>query len=50
MERLGLRAAMQIDPVNARVTAHLGRRLTDQALKQSGDSTKPGALEEKLTF
>ena len=30
----GLRAAMQVDPANARITAHLGRRLADQALKQ----------------
>jgi hypothetical protein len=33
----GLRAAMQIDPANARVTAHLGRRLADQALEQGTD-------------
>ena len=33
----GLRAAMQVDPANARVTAHLGRRLADQALKQGSD-------------
>ena len=33
----GLRAAMQVDPANARVTAHLGRRLADQALKQDSD-------------
>ena len=33
----GLRAAIQMDPANARVTAHLGRRLTDQALKQGSD-------------
>jgi WD40 repeat protein len=32
-----LRAAMQVDPANARLTAHLGRRLADQALKQGGD-------------
>jgi hypothetical protein len=32
-----LRAAMQIDPANARVTAYLGRRLADQALKQGRD-------------
>jgi WD40 repeat protein len=31
----GLRAAMQVDPANARVTAHLGGRLADQALEQS---------------
>jgi hypothetical protein len=33
----GLRAAMQVDPANARVTAYLGRRLADQALKQGSD-------------
>jgi hypothetical protein len=33
----GLRAAMQVDPANARVTAHLGRRLADYALKQGSD-------------
>ena len=33
----GLRAAMQVDPANARVTAHLGRRLADHALKEGGD-------------
>jgi dipeptidyl aminopeptidase/acylaminoacyl peptidase len=33
----GLRAALQIDPANARVTAHLGRRLADWALEQGSD-------------
>jgi dipeptidyl aminopeptidase/acylaminoacyl peptidase len=33
----GLRAAMHLDPANARVTAYLGRRLGDQALKQGSD-------------
>src|SRR5438034_1055847 len=33
----GLRAAIQVDPANARVTAHLGRRLADQALEQGSD-------------
>jgi dipeptidyl aminopeptidase/acylaminoacyl peptidase len=33
----GLRAAIQVDPANARVTAYLGRRLADQALKQGAD-------------
>jgi dipeptidyl aminopeptidase/acylaminoacyl peptidase len=33
----GLRAAMQVDPANARVTAHLGWRLVDQSLKQGTD-------------
>src|SRR4030095_1126968 len=33
----GLRAALRVDPANARVTAYLGRRLADQALKQGSD-------------
>jgi dipeptidyl aminopeptidase/acylaminoacyl peptidase len=33
----GLRAAMQIAPANARVTAHLGRLLADQAFEQGID-------------
>jgi hypothetical protein len=33
----GLRAAMQVDPANARVTAYLGRRLAGRALKQGAD-------------
>jgi dipeptidyl aminopeptidase/acylaminoacyl peptidase len=33
----GLRAAMQVDPTNVRVTAHLGRCLADYALKQDSD-------------
>jgi WD40 repeat protein len=33
----GLRAALQVDPANARVTAHLGRRLADYALEQDSD-------------
>ena len=28
---------MQVDPANARVTAHLGRRFADQALNQDAD-------------
>jgi len=28
---------LQVDPGNARVTAHLGRRLADQAVKQGSD-------------
>jgi hypothetical protein len=42
--------ALQVDPANARVTAPLGRRLADEALKQGGDPAKPDALEEKLIF
>jgi hypothetical protein len=34
---VGLRDALQVDPANARVTAHFGRRLADQALKQDSD-------------
>jgi WD40 repeat protein len=33
----GLRAALQVDPANARVTAHLGRRLADHALSKDRD-------------
>ena len=33
----GLRAAIQVEPANARITAHLGRRLADLALKQGSD-------------
>jgi WD40 repeat protein len=33
----GLRAALQVDPANARVTAYLGRCLADDALKQDRD-------------
>jgi hypothetical protein len=33
----GLRAALQVDPANTRVTAYLGRRLADQALEQGSD-------------
>jgi hypothetical protein len=33
----GLRAALQVDPANARVTAYLGRRLAAQALEEDSD-------------
>src|SRR6266536_1121218 len=33
----GLRAALEVDPVNARLTAHLGRRLADFAVQQGVD-------------
>jgi hypothetical protein len=33
----GLQAALQLDPANGRVTAHLGRRLADQALERGID-------------
>jgi hypothetical protein len=32
-----LRAAMLVDPGNARLSAHLGRRIADQALEQGSD-------------
>jgi hypothetical protein len=35
-----LRSALQVDSANARITAHLGRRLADQALKQGRDPDK----------
>ena len=37
---------MQVDSTNARVAAHLGRRLADQALKQGVTPTKPGSRGE----
>src|SRR6266516_2356475 len=33
----GLRAALEVDPATARVTAYLGRRLADHAFEQGGD-------------
>ena len=33
----GLRSALQVDPANARITAHLGRRLANRARKQGND-------------
>ncbi len=33
----GLRSALEVDPANARVTAHLGRSLADQVLSQDKD-------------
>jgi len=34
---IGQNVAIQVDPANARVTAHLGRRLADQALEQGSN-------------
>jgi len=34
---IGQNVAIQVDPANARVTAHLGRRLADHALGQGID-------------
>src|SRR6266550_2550672 len=41
----GLRAAIQVDPANARVTAHLGRRLADPALKKAANDSGGSADE-----
>jgi hypothetical protein len=46
----GLRIALEVDPANTRLTAHLGRCLADYALNKALIPTKPGALEAKLTF
>jgi len=46
----GLRNAMQIDPANARITAHLGRRLADQALKQGIDPDESRRAEGEADF
>jgi len=46
----GLRAAMQLDPANARVTAHLGRRLADDALKQGSDPDEARRARAEADF
>jgi len=46
----GLRAALQVDPANVRVTAHLGRRLADQALKQGGDPDEARRIRGEADF
>jgi hypothetical protein len=46
----GLRAALQVDPANARVTAHLGRRLADQALKESSDADEARRARGEADF
>jgi WD domain, G-beta repeat len=46
----GLRAAMQVDLGNARVTAHLGRRLADQALKQGSDADEARRARGEADF
>jgi hypothetical protein len=46
----GLRAALQIDPGNARATAYLGRRLADQALKQGTDPDKARRARGEADF
>jgi hypothetical protein len=46
----GLRAALQVDPANARVTAYLNRRLADQALEQGADSDEAWRAPEEADF
>jgi hypothetical protein len=44
-----LRAAIQVDPPNARVTAHLGGRLADYALEQGSDPDEVRGAADFLT-
>ena len=46
----GLRAAMQVDPENVRITAHLGRRLADQALKEGSDPDEAQRARGEANF
>jgi hypothetical protein len=46
----GLRAAMQVDPANARVTAYVGRRLADQALEQGSDADEARRARGEADF
>ena len=46
----GLRAALQVDPANARVTAHLGRSLADYLSNKAVIPTKPDAFEAEADF
>jgi hypothetical protein len=46
----GIRAALQVDPANARVTAYLGRRLADQALKQGSDADEARRARGEADF
>jgi WD40 repeat protein len=46
----GLRVALQIDPTNVRVTAHLGRRLADQALKEGSDPDEARRARAEADF
>jgi len=46
----GLRAAIQVDPSNARVTAHLGRRLADYSLKQDSDADEARRARGEADF
>ena len=46
----GLRTALQMDPANARVTAHLGRCLTNQVLKSGGDPDEARRARAEADF
>jgi hypothetical protein len=46
----GLRAALQVDPANPHVTAHLGRRLADYSLKQDTDSDEARPARGEANF
>ena len=41
---------MQVDPANARATAHLGRRLADQALKRGSDGDEARRARGEADF
>ena len=41
---------MLVDPANARVTAHLGRRLADQALKQGSGPDEARRARQEADF
>jgi len=45
-----LRTAMLVDPANARLAAHLGRRLADQALKQGSDPAEARRARGEADF
>ena len=45
-----LRAAMQVDPANARLAAHLGRRLADQALETRTDPDEARRAKAEANF
>ena len=49
-EALKSRTAMQVDPANARVTAHLGRCLADQALEQGSDPDETRRARGEAAF
>jgi len=46
----GLRAAMQVDPANARLAAHYGRRLADYSLKNEGDPAEVRRAHDEADF